>query len=389
MSAHDMKNIIATLSATALLAACGGAPEGDLAKKRLELDSLKEAYKATAEKIKEVDAWITEHDTTVKKNLPVVKSFELKTGSFDHYVDVHGNVKADRAAALYAMSGGRVRAIHRSPGDQVRQGDLIISLDNNMVREQIEQARTGYELAKTVFEKQETLWKQQIGSEIQYLQAKSQMEQAEAGLKTLQEQQRLTDVTAPFDGTIDDIMVRVGDAASPMAPVARVVDLTGAQLEADVPEAYLNRIKRDAQARVDFPSLDTALNAHVEHVGNFIDPANRTFKVTVHVPNGGAYIKPNLLSDISILDSRTDSALVVPTNTILEDVDGNSYLFALDKSGADQAKARKVMVQRLGEYKGSTQVREKEAGSLTSGTLIVLDGARNVSNGQTVRIANN
>lgn len=383
-----MKNTFTYLVMAALLAACGnGAPEGGLARKRAERDSLKAAYDALGIRIKEVEEWLAANDSTVKRNLPLVHAQPVRITRFDHYVDVHGSVKADRAAALYAMGGGRVRNIHVSAGDRVRRGDPIITLDNDVIRDQIEQARTGFELARTGFEKQDQLWKQQIGSEMQWLQAKAQMEQAKAGLDALVEQQRLSNVTSPFDGTVDDIMVRVGDMAAPQVPVARVVDLSGAQLEADMPESYLGRVHKDAPARVRFPSLDTTFDAHVEHVGAFIDPANRTFKLVVHVPRGGGHIRPNLLSDISVLDHSIDSAIVVPAGAVLEDVDGHSYVFTVVSGQEAEVRATKVPVRRVSEYKGQACIAPLTAGALDGAGSVVTDGARNLSDGQLVRIS--
>lgn len=383
-----MKNTIAYIILAALLAACGAKePQGELGRKRAERDSLKTAYDELGVRIKEIEEWLAANDSAAKRNLPMVRVQPVRTTRFDHYVDVHGSVKADRAAALYAMGGGRVRSIHVSIGDRVQRGDQLITLDNDIIREQIEQARTGYELARTAFEKQDRLWKQQIGSEMQWLQAKAQMEQAKAGLDALHEQQRLSNVTAPFDGTVDDIMVRVGDMAAPQIPLARVVDLSGAQLEADMPENYLDRVRKDAPARVRFPSLDTTFDAHVEHVGSFIDPANRTFKLVVHVPKGGGFIRPNLLSDISVLDQRIDSAIVVPAGAILEDVSGTSYVFTVDAAVSGEARATKVPVRRVSEYKGLACIAPLDHGTLNTAGAVVTDGARNLSNGQLVRIS--
>jgi len=383
-----MKQTIVLMTVAALLAACGATPAtGEVGRKRTERDSLKAAYDALGLRIREIEDWLAANDTAVKRDLPMVKAQAVHISRFDHYVDVHGSVKADRAAALYALGGGRVRALHVSVGDRVRQGQLLISLDNDIVREQIAQARTGYELAKTAYEKQDRLWKQQIGSEMQWLQAKAQMDQAKAGVDALEEQQRLSNITAPFDGVVDDIMVRVGDMAAPQMPAARVVDLSGAQLEADMPENYLGRIRKDAPARVRFPSLDTTFEAHVEHVGAYIDPANRTFKLVVHVPMGGGYIRPNLLSDISVLDHSIDSAIVVPNAAVLEDVSGQDYVFALTPGAGDEARAAKLPVRRVSEYKGLICIEPLERGALREGAQVVVEGARNVSNGQLVRMA--
>ncbi len=384
-----MKNFFLYAATAAMLVACGGKPEGDVATKHADLDRLKERYKATADSIKAIEEWLVEHDTTMRRNLSVITSVAVAATPFTHFVDVHGNVRADKAAALFS-NGGRVRKIHVGPGDRVGQGDLIITIDNNLAAEQIQQAEAAYELARTAFEKQQTLWNQKIGSEMQFLQAKSQKEQAEAGLSAMREQQRLTNITAPFAGTVDDIMVRVGDMTSPMQAAARVVDLSGVQLEADVPESYLRTVRTGAPVKVSFPSVsDSTLNAKIDHVGEYIDPSNRTFKVTVRVPQGEKMMRPNLLSDISIQDYHSDSALVVPSRAVLQDVKGNNYIFVLDRTKGEEAQARKVMVKRVSEYRGSLSIMPVDAGALKGGERIVDEGAKNVTDGLTVRIANN
>jgi membrane fusion protein (multidrug efflux system) len=385
-----MKNTILYLSLAALIAACGGKPEGspEVLRKRAERDSLKTVNDEVGKKIKALEDWLTENDTSIKRNLPTVTAFPLKVTPFGHYVDVHGNVKADKAAALTAVQPGRVRGVKVQAGDHVSAGQLLVSVDNDLASKQIAQAEAGYDLAKTTFEKQDALWKQHIGSEMMFLQAKAQKEQAEAGLATLHEQQRLSNITAPFDGTIDEVMLRDGDMVAPGVPVLRIVDLSGVQLEADVPESYLRSVKSGSLVKVSFPSVGVTFDAKVDHVGEYIDPANRTFKVAVRVPKSENYMRPNLLADISILDASTDSALVVPSRAVLEDVTGNSYVFVAEKTKDNEAKARKVMVKRLSEYRGNTSIAPVEAGALKGDETIIDEGGKNVSGGQTVRIAN-
>lgn len=380
-----MKNTIVYLTIVALLAACGAAPETDLAKKKLELDSLKAAYKELGEKIKEADTWIAEHDTTVKKNLPTVTVMKLDPVRFEHFVEVHGSVRADKSSELYTM-GGRVRRILVSEGDHVREGQLLIDLDNDAIARQLDAAEAGAKLAKDVFEKQGKLWEQKIGSEMQYLQAKSQNDQAQAQVAALREQVRLSNVTAPFSGVVDDIMVSVGDMTSPMAPVARVVDPTGATLEADVPESYLQRVKNGDPVLVVFPSTNDSLRATLANVSRYINPANRTFKVSVRVPAGSNAVRPNLLSVVHVRDLVQDSALVVPGRTIQEDVNGKNYVFALEDKGGKR-KTKKVMVERVMDYKKTTMIRPTDGTNL-AGTTIVDEGAKSVGDGQEVKVAN-
>lgn len=380
-----MKNTFLFLLAAALIVACGSPDTSDLGKKRQELDSLKAAYKALSEKIKEADLWIADHDTTVKKNLPAVTTLALAPSRFEHFVQAHGRVKADKSADLYSM-GGRVRSILVKEGDRVRKGQLLVDLDNDAIEKQVAQARSGYELAKEVFEKQERLWKQQIGSEIQYLQAKSNKEQAEAGVAALNEQYRMSRITAPFDGTMDDIMVSVGEMTAPQFPVARVVDLTGASLEADVPESYLQRVKVGDPVSVEFPSLNDTITATLANVSRYIDPANRTFKVTLRVPNGETYVRPNMLSVLHIRDVVQDSAIVVPSRCIQEDVSGKSYVFVLDKDKDGRAITRKVVVTRVMDSKDRTLLAPNAG--LVGNETILDEGAKSVGDKQRVKVTN-
>ena len=380
-----MKNTTAYLAIAALLAACSAAtPTDDLGKKRAELDSLKANYAATAELSKQVDAWIAEHDSTVKKNIPAVTAFELLPTRFEHFIQVHGTVRADKSADLYTM-GGRVRRILVQEGQRVSAGQLLIDLDNDAFAKQATAAEAGAKLARDVYEKQSKLWEQKIGSEIQFLQAKSQMEQAEAGLAALREQVRLSNVTAPFSGVVDEIMVSEGDMTSPMAPVARVVDASGATLEADVPETYVKRVKRGDPVKVEFPGTGDTLMAELANVSSFIDRANRTFKVSVRVPAGDIALHPNLLSVIHVRDQVMDSALVVPARLIQEDVNGNSYLFALDSKEGKRI-TRKVHVTPVATYKGFTVLAPGQADGLNGGETLVDEGAKNVADGQEVKV---
>jgi membrane fusion protein, multidrug efflux system len=380
-----MKQTIAYLTLSALLAACGsGAPADELGRKKTELDSLKTAYKAIGEEIHALDQWIAEHDTTIKKNLPSVTTLVLQPTRFEHFVQVHGNVKADKSADLFANMGGRVRHILVQKGDRVRSGQLLVDLDNDAIARQLDAALAGANLTQDVYEKQRKLWEQKIGSEVQYLQAKSQSEQAAAQVAALREQVRLSNVTAPFDGVVDDIMVSVGDMTSPMAPVARVVDANGATLEADVPESYLQRIKAGDPVLVEFPSLGDTLTASLSNVSRYINPTNRTFKVSVRMPAGGNAVRPNLLGVIHVRDLVHDSALVVPSKVVQEDVNGDHYVFVLETTQGNP-RTKKVMVERVMDYKRNTMIRSTDGTNLV-GSTIVAEGAKNVGTGQEVRV---
>lgn len=378
-----MERTIILLTASALLAACASKSDSDptLNAKRAERDSLKAAYAAVGQQLKTVEEWLAEHDSTLKRDLPDVTAFTLQPSTFEHFVQVHGSVKADKSAELYSM-GGRVRSILVKEGDHVSSGQLLVDLDNDAIEKQVAAAEAGASLADDVYNKQKALWEQKIGSEVQYLQAKSAKEQADANLASVREQLRMSRITAPFNGVVDDIMVTEGDMTAPQFPVARVVDLAGASLEADVPESYVKAVKAGDPVQVEFPSLGDTITASISNVSRFIDPANRTFKVTVRV-QGDELIRPNLLSVIHIRDQVADSALVVPSRVVQEDVNGNRYLFTLDEKDG-RTITRKVMVKPVAEYRRYTMVTTK--GELKGGERIVDEGARSVADGQEVNV---
>lgn len=381
-----MKNILHILSATVLLSACGAATtDSDLGRKRAELDSLKTVYRSVGEKIKDIDLWIAENDSSIKKNLPSVTTMVLQPTLFEHFVEVHGNVKADKSADLFTM-GGRVRRILVREGDRVRRGQLLIDLDNDAAARQLDAARSGAELARDMFDKQSKLWEQRIGSEMQFLQAKTQKEQAEANVAAISEQVRLSNVTAPFDGIMDDIMVAEGDMTSSASPVARVVAVSGASLEAEVPENYVQRVNVGDPVMVEFPSTGDTLQATLTNVSRYINPTNRTFRVSVRLTKDEGMLRPNLLSVIHVRDMVKDSALVVPGKVIQEDVNGNNYVFVLENVEGKQ-RTRKVMVDRVADYKKNTLITVKNGDkNQLRGATLVDEGSRSVGEGQEVNV---
>ncbi|MBK7298093.1 MAG: efflux RND transporter periplasmic adaptor subunit [Flavobacteriales bacterium] len=188
---------------------------------------------------------MAENDSTVRRNLNTVTSAEVKAGSFSHYVDVHGVVKADESAALFAQQGGRVRRVLVKAGDKVSAGQLLVSIDNDIVASD-RPAETGMELARTAYNKQKQLWDQQIGSEMEFLQIKSQMEQAEAGLAAMREQQRLSNITAPFSGQVDEHHVARWRYGQSDATRSTCRELERCAIEADIPESYIRTVQAGA-----------------------------------------------------------------------------------------------------------------------------------------------
>ncbi len=368
-----------------LLAACGGGAErsDELAAKRVERDSLKSEREKINAAIAEVEAWLAKNDPELARSLPVVTTYALAPRSFAHYTEVHGTVKADDNALLYSSTGGEVRRILVQAGSAVRRGQVVVDIDTDALRENIRQAEANVELARTVFERQSKLWQQNIGSEVQFLEAKTRKEGAEAQLAGMREQLRSAQVIAPFDGVVDEVFPQVGDMATPMQPVARVVSLGRSSIECDIAEDLIGRVKQGDPVQVVFPETKEVVQARIDQVGQYINPNNRTARITVRMGND-LKLRPNQLANVRIQDETADEALVVPARLVMENSAGESYVYVLEQKDG-RSSSRKVMVKVLSAQGGELLLEKSEAG-LKGGELLIDQGSRLVVDKQEVQV---
>jgi RND family efflux transporter MFP subunit len=380
-----MRNILYILSATALLTACGGpVTDADVLKHRTQRDSLKTAREELNAAIAEEEAWLAKNDPELQRTLPTVTTIELRARPFAHYTEAHGNVKADENALLYSSTGGEVRRILVKAGQQVNKGQLIVDIDTDVLRSNIAQAETNARLARDVFTRQSKLWEQQIGSEMQFLESKSRMEGAEAQLAALREQLRNAQVSAPFAGVVDEVFPNVGDMTTSMQPVARVVSLGKSSIETELSEDMLTKVALGDPVEVHLPEVGDTLSATIDQIGQFINPNNRTFKITLRMENGSK-LRPNQLANVRIRDMEAEEALVIPSRLVMENAAGKSYVYVLvDDAGVK--KAKKTFVTVLSAQGGELMIA-KEQGGLQGTETLIDQGARLVVNDQEVQLA--
>ncbi len=377
--------ILVNLPLLLLLSACGGGadPSDELANKRAMRDSLKTERERINASIAEVESWLAANDPELARSLPVVTTYTLAPRSFAHFAEVHGTVKADDNALLYTSTGGEVRRILVQPGSSVRQGQVVVDIDIDALRANIRQAEANVDLARTVFERQSKLWQENIGSEVQFLETRTRMEAAEAQLAGLREQLRSAQVIAPFDGVVDEVFPQVGDMATPMQPVARLVSLGRSSIECDIAEDLLARVKVGDPVQVVFPETKEVVAARIDQVGQYINPNNRTARVTVRM-GAGLKLRPNQLANVRIQDVTADTALVVPARLVMENSTGDSYVFVLDERDG-RSTSRKVMVKVL-NAQGGELLLERSDTELKGGELLIDQGSRLVVDKQEVQV---
>lgn len=342
-------------------------------------NELRTEYDELGTKIGKLEKEIAKLDTTKRKTLVTVVSAKVDT--FNHYFEVYGNVDVKRNALLVAESPGNVQSINVKEGQNVTKGQVIVKLDDALVRKNIDEVETSYELAKSLFERQERLWKESIGSEVQYLEAKNRKESLESTLATLQEQVDKTTIRAPFSGVVEEIMLKEGEMAGAGVPVTRVLDLSEFHIEAEVPENYSMSLSEGNAVEVIFPGVDT-LNATISTIGSYINPNNRTFRILVDVKAKNGRFKPNQLTILRINDLTAPGAVTLPSNVIQQDAQGNDFVFVAAETDGRFAKAIKTSIKTGQTYLGKTQV----ISGLQGDERIVDRGSRSIRNEQEIEI---
>ena len=386
-----MKNIYTLVIGSLLILSCGGNKEttiedviasGDLEKIRVRRTEVVAKQQELIDAIKKLDSKIATLDIT--KKLSLITAVKIEESEFKHYLELQGNVSTKNLLVLYPEYSGVLSKVYVKEGQKVKKGQILAKIDDAGMSQQVAQLQIQADLAKTTFERQMRLWEQKIGSEIQYLQAKSSYESQQKAVKQAQSQLAKTIVRAPFSGTIDDIITEQGSVvASGQSQLMRIINLDSMYIETDVPEKYITNVTKDKNVEVEFPVLRKTINAKVRQAGDFINPANRTFKVEIAIPNKDKSIKPNLTAKLKINDYTNKKALLLPQSIISENAEGQQYVYVIaEKNNNQEAIAKKVIIE-TGRTQGDVIEILK---GISNGDEIISEGARNVKDGQTVKI---
>lgn len=366
------------LSLVILLVAVG------CSQKPSELDQKKEVLKSLKQQLSELNTQISElqkeielSDTMSSGGIPV-RVLEIQLRSFDHYIDQPGLVSSRANVLISSEVVAATEQLLVKEGSWVTQNQAVVQLNADVMINQVDDLRQSVDLAKTTYERQDNLWKKQIGSEMQYLQAKNQYLSLSKKLASLEAQLDKYELSSPISGRVDEIFVNVGEFVSMGRPVFRVVNSKKLQIEVDVAERYSAVIKKGDLVKIVFNTLGLELEEKIAFVGQVINPENRTFKVKINISNPSGVIKPNAVAALKINDFSTDSAMVLPSAAIKKDMRG-SFVFL-----AQGNKAVKKYVE-TGLSEGSeTHI----TAGLDFGQKVITVGFDEVANGSSIEIKN-
>lgn len=319
-------------------------------------------------------------EDAVEQNAPAVRLTKVgvqtvQPAPFAHTFAVQGNVETDRIANILAEFPGVVREVLVEEGAQVNKGDALVRIDTDVLARQREELLTQFELAETLFERQERLWNKDIGSEVDFLQAKTSLEGLTRGLATLDEQIDKAVIRAPFSGVLDRVFVNVGEMAAPPMPVVRVVDLSDLYIRASVSDHYAGVVMAGQPVTVEAQGLEP-IESKIRRVGQFIEAANRTIDVTIDLPRGTRAL-PNMVATVHITDLALDSALALPSAVVQQDANGQEYVYIIK---GDQATKQTVQTGVMSD--GLLLI---ESG-LKAGDRVINRGAARVVDGERVTL---
>lgn len=364
-----MKRITTILAASVLLASCGGEKKGD---KSAELAKLKSERASLDLKIKALEA--TEGKNNPRKATPVA-AMEVNPSVFNSYIEVQSQILGDENVLATPQAPGVVTHVNVKAGQHVNRGQVLATLDAAAIEQQVKGLDVQLTLTKSLYEKQKNLFAQNIGSEIQLMQAKAAYEGAQKQKEALQAQRNMYRIISPINGTVDNVSLKTGDMASPGMTGIRVVSFDDLKAEANLGENYIGKVKQGDPVNIIFPDLNDSIQTKVSYVGRQVDPVSRAFLVQIRLGNNKK-IYPNMSCKLRISNYENKNALVVPVQVIQKTAEGE-MLYVVDGN-----KAKSVIVTTGRNSNGLVEVLS----GLKAGDKVITEGFGDIDNGESITV---
>jgi RND family efflux transporter MFP subunit len=372
-----MKKLVLIPSLTFILIACGSSEN-----KKEQLERLK---KEESELRAEISGLQVQIDTLQAQQMRLIGDsvetglsvavITLKPEVFKNYIDVQGRVDADQNVSLSTEMPGTITKINVNVGDEVSVGQVLAETDVRAINQQISDLQTNADLVNQIYAKQKNLWDQKIGTEVQFLQAKTNKESMEKKLIAMQEQVRMSKIISPINGTVDAVDVKIGQAVAPGLPAIRVINFSNLKVKADVAESYASKIKKGNEVIIHFPDTQDSVIAKVDFVSRAINNSSRTFSVEVLLDNKKDY-HPNMVARLSINDYQSpETAITIPVRSIQKDENNEEFVYL-----ASGNTAKKQLVKVGKTYSGKAEI----ISGLKEGDLLVTLGYDIINDGDAI-----
>ena len=381
---------ISLVSVLVTFIACNGTEKsGSLNDKKIKLAALKKEVSALETEIATLDTAAANQATG-----KLVVTAVLAAQPFNHYIDLQGKIESESVSYVTARGGGgQVKGIFVKRGDVVPKGKLLLKLDDAIQRQALIAAEQGLQtlktqlsFANTLLQKQKNLWEQNIGTEVQLISAKNNVELLENQLKTAQEQVKIskeqllfTSVYSDVDGVAEEVNVRVGELFAGPGQI-KIVNTNRLKVTAEVPENYSQRVKTGTKLNINLPDLQKSIQTSISVVGKIINPNSRSFFIEAKVA-ADKDLRPNQIALVQILDYTASNAIAIPVNTLQNDETGKYVMVASNEKGKLIARKRLVTVGEF--YKDQLEIKS----GLQAGDQIVTEGFQSLYDGQLIVLA--
>jgi membrane fusion protein, multidrug efflux system len=371
---HKFLLQISGIALTLTLFACGGG--GGTQDPAAELAALKEQKAQLEQQIATLEKQVNSGKPAERK-VKTVGLTEITVAPFRHYIDLQGKVDADESVTATAKMPGALKRVLVKNGDNVNRGQLLAEVDDAVLLKSLAELEGQLATATDVYNRQKGLWDQKIGTEIQYIQAKSAKESIERSIATIKEQWNMTKIYAPQSGTVDMVMLKTGQAIAPGMPLCNILNLNNLKVKGEVTEAYAAKVKKGDRVQVMFPDLNKEITTTITYVSKSINPMTRTFTVECALPGGG--YSANQVAVMKIIDYQNANAIAIPVNLIQNAQDGD-FVMVAEKTADKQANAKKVSVKQGQNYNGVVEILS----GLKKGDWVISTGFQDVNNGEVV-----
>ena len=324
--------------------------------------------------LEKINSAISELDEN--ERLQLITIYKIKQESFKHFIEVQGDIKSRKNLLLLPELNGILKKIYVEEGTQVNKGQILAEIDDSGLKNQLSQLKLQAELSKIKFNRIKNLWEQKIGSEIEYLEAKTIYKTQQKSVAQLKEQLKKAKIFAPFTGSIDEIIANTGsNLIAGLTPIFRIVNLDNVYTEADVPEKYLQTVKTGTPLIVEIPMLGKSYETIIKQAGNFIKPNNRSFRIEAPISNQDRSVKLNLTTKLKINDYSNPKSILIPLRILKEDSKGNFYVFKLIKTEKENVFISKKVFIDVGKDNGN---KIEIINGLSDGDIIINEGGERI-----------
>lgn len=380
-----MQKIATTIliAASISLVSCGSKnAEALLKEKKTTLEELKKQQTKLNDEVIKLETTILQLDPSSKKEekAKLVTLQEITLQPFTHFIDLQGKIDAVNIAYAAPRNGigGLVKELFVKKGDYVKRGQILLKLDDAIIKKQLDQLQTQLSFVKNIYQRQQNLWKENIGTEVQLISAKNNVDNVEKQILLVKEQQSLTHVTADIEGVLDEVNIRVGElfvGTTQAGPQIKIVNTNNLKVVAQVPENYLEKVKIGSKIKVTLPDINKSIDAIVSVAGKLIDANSRSFYIEAKVP-ADKDLRPNQIALVKIQDYFLANAFTIPVNTLQTDDKGKFVMVAVKINNKIIAHKKPVSIGEL--YGDKIEIKT----GLLQNDSIIIDGFQGLYEGQ-------